>query len=139
MRRRDPNTNSFKYLDMKNVILIDGDDKIEYYRNQNNVFFYCRKLADGEVKIGVCEYKEVLEFVNHHCPEKQSRIFAPVGGGTQAVRLTLTEQQRAILNYLQVFYQRSKKELLEENIDLWLQSEMRNIKQEQYIDLRLDK
>lgn len=135
-RRKEDGSNSFKAIDLDLAHYVAGDKRIEYYRNQNNVYFFARQIGNT-IKVGVVDVEEVEEFVLKHCPENYLNIFRPSEGGSQDVRLTLTEQERTILNYMCVKGKKRKKELLEQHLRVWLESESKNILVEKNIDLTL--
>lgn len=135
-RRKADGSNSFKAIDLDLAYFVAGDKNIEYYRNRNNVYFFARQ-AGNTIKVGVVDVEEVERYVLKNCPENYLNIYRPADNGTQDIRLTLTEQQRTILNYMSVKENKRKKEILEQHLGIWLDEELKNILRKQNIDLTL--
>ena len=135
-RRKADGSNSFKAIDLDLAYFVAGDKNIEYYRNRNNVYFFARQVGNT-IKVGVVDVEEVERYVLKNCPENYLNIYRPADNGTQDIRLTLTEQQRTILNYMSVKENKRKKEILEQHIGIWLDEELKNILRKQNIDLTL--
>lgn len=135
-RRKADGSNSFKAIDLDLAYFVAGDKNIEYYRNRNNVYFFARQVGNT-IKVGVVDVEEVERYVLKNCPENYLNIYRPADNGTQDIRLTLTEQQRTILNYMSVKENKRKKEILEQHLGIWLDEELKNILRKQNIDLTL--
>jgi len=135
-RRKADGSNSFKAIDLDLAYFVAGDKNIEYYRNRNNVYFFARQVGNT-IKVGVVDVEEIEKYVLKNCPENYMNIYRPADNGTQDIRLTLTEQQRTILNYMSVKENKRKKEILEQHLGIWLDEELKNILRKQNIDLTL--
>lgn len=135
-RRKEDGSNSFKSINLELAHFVAGDDRVEYYRNQNNIFFRVREF-DGAIQVRVADVQEVEDFVRKYCPDNLIKLYCPEDDGSIDVRLTLNAQQRTVLNYLCAQEKKRKKEILEQHLSVWLEEQLNNLLNEKDIDLRL--